>query len=453
MLNRYSIAGSYLRSTHVAHGTTEEVEALSVGDLPVLTLGCATKNDLRSLGGSSKRRDISDSSALDGHEREEESEEDGKNGHSNGHVVLNTEDNANADDGEEQTGSPHPHLDLLVRGGRVLNKVLVCLGTSLLGPGQFTTELLANSVETGSNTTVESLESEVDDLVLKYELGEGDGNHEKHTRPQHPVTGRRPVLVASSQAERSEVSVSVPFGAALAEVSSPGHVVVHKSRSDDGPGKDGATKERERDVETDKHTGTDEGRCPLKEPTPRFNGESERVVLGPDVEPGEEVPVPKNSGSVLGHDTEYQSARESNGQTLHLQFRNGLTGDGLMHGSDGHGGSRRRGEDQAELTRNVNNEELAQRRSEEEAKVSRDGRKSDNDHVVVFGCGAQKLELVHGRERGDENVGKTTGGHGSRLADVVLTWAEATTENRPTLRNNLGQELDDSETGDSLKTC
>lgn len=64
----------------------------------MLTLSRATKNDLRSLGGSSEGCDISDSSALDSHKREEESEEDGKDGHANGHVVLNAEDNANADD-------------------------------------------------------------------------------------------------------------------------------------------------------------------------------------------------------------------------------------------------------------------------------------------------------------------------------------------------------------------
>lgn len=130
------------------------------------------------------------------------------------------------------------------------------------------TKLLANSIETSSNTAVESLEAKVDDLVLEDKLGEGNCNHEKHTRPQHPVTRRRPVLVASSQAERSEVGVTIPLVASLAKVSSPCHVVVHKSRSNDGPGKDGATKERERDVQTDKHTGTNEGRCPLKEPTP-----------------------------------------------------------------------------------------------------------------------------------------------------------------------------------------
>lgn len=124
-----------------------------------------------------------------------------------------------------------------------------------------------------------------------------------------------------------------------------------------------------------------------------------------------------------------------------------------MHRADGHGGSRRCREDQTELARDVNNEELAQRSSEEETKVSRDSRKSDDDHVVVFGGGAQELELVHSRERGDENVGKTTGGHGSRLADVVLTRTEAAAQDRPALRNNLGKELDDGKTGDGLQIC
>lgn len=431
LAERRSVGGSIrdgvrinVPGTHVAHGTTEKVETLSVGDVPVLALGGTTEDDLRGLGSSGEGSDVGDTSALDGHEGEEESEEDGEDGHADGHVVLDAEDNANADDRQNQTRSPHPHLDLLVGSRGILYQVFFRLRTSLLGPSKFATKLLANSVKTSRGTAVDGLESEEKDLVLEDELGERDRNHEKHTGPQEPVTRRWPVLVASSQAERSEIRVSIPLGA-LSKVGAPGHVVVHESGSNDGPGQDGATEEREGDVQTDQHTRTDESRSPLEEPTPRLDRQSEGVVVGPDVEPCEEVPVPENADSVLRHDTEDEGTNESNGQSLHLQLRHCLTSHRLMHRANRHGRSRGRREDEAELTRDVDDEELAQRRSEEEAKISRDSRESDNLQVVVLRGRPEELELVHGREGGDENVGKTTGGHGRGLTDVVLTGAKA----------------------------
>ena len=70
------------------------------------------------------------------------------------------------------------------------------------------------------------------------------------------------------------------------------------------------------------------------------------------------MPIPKYTDSVLGDNTQNQSACESNTETFHLHLGDGLARHGLMHGADCHGSSGRGGEDQTELTCHVHDEEF-----------------------------------------------------------------------------------------------
>jgi hypothetical protein len=60
---------------------------------------------------------------------------------------------------------------------------------------------------------------------------------------------------------------------------------MNERRTDDSPGKNGATEEGEGNVEADKHTGANESRSPLKVPAPVLDSESQVAVLPPDEEP------------------------------------------------------------------------------------------------------------------------------------------------------------------------
>ncbi len=77
--------------------TTNQIETLSVLGCPVLTLGSATKYKPRSLGCGSEGSDISNTSALNSENGEEEGQENGDETCQR-HVVLDTKDNAASDD-------------------------------------------------------------------------------------------------------------------------------------------------------------------------------------------------------------------------------------------------------------------------------------------------------------------------------------------------------------------
>lgn len=57
-------------------------------NLPVLAFGRAAEDNLRGLRRSSERRDVRDTGALDGQEREEECQEDRQQAHANRHLEL-----------------------------------------------------------------------------------------------------------------------------------------------------------------------------------------------------------------------------------------------------------------------------------------------------------------------------------------------------------------------------
>ena len=88
--------------------------------------------------------------------------------------------------------------------------------------------------------------------------------------------------------------------------------------------------------------------------------------------------------------------------------------------------------------------------SKEVSEITSNGSQRNDLPVVGLG-GTQQLELIHGREGRYEDVGETSRGHGGSLANVVLTWTEATSDQWESLWKNPGDELDNSETSDSLR--
>lgn len=94
------------------------------------------------------------------------------------HLVLDTKDNADADNGEDKTRKPHPHLDLIVLGCRILNVVLTSLGAPFLENAKLLAHGTTERVYASRCTTAYSLASEPQNLPLQSELGEGNDNHE-----------------------------------------------------------------------------------------------------------------------------------------------------------------------------------------------------------------------------------------------------------------------------------
>lgn len=158
-------------------------------DLPSLAFGCASKNDLRSLGSSSQWGDVSDTSALNSQEREEKCQEDGEQRHANWHIELHAHDNASQNDDGDEWEQPHPPLDEFLVLSKVLDKVSLLLSTLLLKVwARATAHCLACAVQARAGTTIDSLGNVKEHLVLKAKLHKGDDNHEQDTRPEQPET-------------------------------------------------------------------------------------------------------------------------------------------------------------------------------------------------------------------------------------------------------------------------
>jgi len=71
------------------------------------------------------------------------------------------------------------------------------------------------------------------------------------------------------------------------------------------------------------------------------------------------MPIPKDSDSILGDNAQNEGSSEGDRQALHLQLRNPLASNSVVHAADGHGGGHWCWEDHAKLASNIDNEEFA----------------------------------------------------------------------------------------------
>lgn len=105
------------------------------------------------------------------------------------------------------------------------------------------------------------------------------------------------------------------------------------------------------------------------------------------------MPVPKDANRILRDNTKKERTSKCDRESLHLDLGNLLTPNGLVHRLNRHGRGRGRREDQAQLACDIDDEELAERRSEEEAEISTDGSQSNNSPVVLLGR-AKQIQLI-----------------------------------------------------------
>lgn len=163
---------------------------------------------------------------------------------------------------------------------------------------------------------------------MKSQLSERNADHQQHAGPQEPETWRGRVRCGSSTRHGSKVHPSAPFLVAvitlLEKRKAKGDPVVHESRTDDAVAENFADDERNGRVEADQDAGTDKGRRELENPEPVLAGDRRVVVVAPDVEPGENVPVPQDTEAVLRDDAKNQGSREGPTQSHHLHLGNGL---------------------------------------------------------------------------------------------------------------------------------
>ena len=121
-----------------------------------------------------------------------------------------------------------------------------------------------------------------------------------------------------------------------------------------------------------------------------------------------------------------------------------------MHGADGQGDGGRRGEDELELTGNLDDEELAKGGNVEETQEGADKGNGEDGADVVLGSVAlaHGIKAVHGGNTGDEDTRNTTSTGSSGLDDGVFLGTENTTDdgNPPGPRHHLDDTVTENST-------
>lgn len=214
--------------------TSDQVHPLgSLGDVSS-SGGGTSENELSSFGGGGERGGISHTSALDGKESKDETQEDCENRHADIEVILQTEDNAGSNDDEDQWRAPLPHLNLVLLAGRVLDNVFgldVALSLEEVG---VLSNLVGGGVHSHGHALPCTLKREPDEFVLNTELSKGRGNHDKNTGPQKPVTWRR-VVNGVLEAKRVEADEVSPFRELWVTSFEPGNACSQTGVDESGP--------------------------------------------------------------------------------------------------------------------------------------------------------------------------------------------------------------------------
>lgn len=442
--------------------TGNEVDSLGILDGEVV-LGDTTIDKLGSLGGSSKGSTVSDSATVDGHESEDDTEDTGEESKTSVHVELDLADDHGENESSESTGDPDPGRDLVLSGSKVLNTTVgISLGSLLSEPSVAVTASLESVVDGAGGLVDGELDTIPDDLSVEEELNERVDHEDHDTGPEHPVSGRGNVVGIVDTSHDAESSDAFPL--TLADSDTNALAIVDEKRTDETPGDDGTTPPRDSSVETDEDTGAEEGGSELDVPTPVLRlKKTAGGVSRPDIEPGEDVPVVKNTIGVLSNTDDEQSNDESNAQSLDLSQRISRTGSNSVHRADSHSGSSRCREDKVKLSGDVDDEESSEGNSSEEAEEGADEGDGEDATKVLLGVVGEEVETVHGGETGDEDTGHTTGASGSGLDDGVLLGTELAAEDGD-VREGLCQHEDEAITEDgaehgsgesetSLETC
>lgn len=429
--------------------TGDKVDSLGVLDGEVV-LGDTTVDKLGSLGGSSKRSTVGDGATIDGHESEDDTEDTGKESKTSVHVELDLTDDHGKNESSESTSDPDPSRDLVLSGSKVLNTTVgIGLGSLLSEPSVAVTASLESVVDGASGLVDGELDTVPDNLSVEEELNERVDHEDHDTGPEHPVSGRGNVVGVIDTSHDAESSDAFPL--TLTDGDTNALTIVDEERTDETPGDDGTTPPRDSSVETDEDTGAEEGGSELDVPTPVLRlKKTAGGVSRPDVEPGEDVPIVKNTIGILSNADDEQSNNESNTQRLDLSQRISCTRSNSVHGSNGHSSSSRRREDEVELPRDIDDEESSEGNSSEEAEEGADKGDGEDATKVLLGVVGEQVETVHGGETGDEDTGHATGAGGSGLDDGVLLGTEFAAEDGD-VREGLCEHEDEAVTEDGAE--
>ena len=275
-------------------------------------LGGTTEDELRGLGGSGERGGIGDGTDLDGEEGEEEGKNASKNGETRVHVPLEVEDDYGNDHGDDEADNPVPVLDLLVSLGGILDFLTSPdnLG-SLLGKETVALALGDEGViDANAGLLPRGLQAKPDDLVLDDKLSHGGADHDHDTGPQKPIARRGDIARFIEVPEGEEVIVTIPLLVTRRGLKANALAVVNQGGTNNTPGQERTDEHTDSRVETNQDTGADEGRSPFEVPAPRLNVQGPALVARPDVNPGERMPVVKDTNGVVRADTMNQGGAE-----------------------------------------------------------------------------------------------------------------------------------------------
>lgn len=128
------------------------------------------------------------------------------------------------------------------------------------------------------------------------------------------------------------------------------------------------------------------------------------------------MPVVENSDGVVRCHAVRDTDSKGNSQGLELD--SGLTGaiDTSVHGSNSQGRGGRGREHKLELAGSANDEELAQRRNEEEAEEGAAEGQGEDLANITSRRARHEIESVHGRDTCNEDTCDTSGTGGSSLS-------------------------------------
>ena len=185
--------------------------------------------------------------------------------------------------------------------------------------------------------------------------------------------------------------------------------------ADDAPRECRAAEERPRGIESSEHTHPDEGRSPLPDPIPALDRNDPFPAQA--VQRPAPVPIPEDTGSVLGDTSQGYRRAEGDNQGIGLLLRIGFRVLPNVQGANGVRGGDGTGEDQL-LLEDV---ELAQGNGKGHAVEGTAESESDQPAEVCLWRGTQETELVRCGEAGGEEQSERAGGGGRRLtADILL---------------------------------
>lgn len=122
---------------------------------------------------------------------EDETQDTGKDVQANIHVVLHSADSTRNNDSDDDTSTPQPTRNLLLRRRKILDMIFCLrLGGLFLQESRGLAALSKEVVKASHGVRVHRLERVPNGLILDEQLGHGSADHDHDARPEEPVARR-----------------------------------------------------------------------------------------------------------------------------------------------------------------------------------------------------------------------------------------------------------------------